>query len=323
MLQQPCTPVPHSALPTAAELLGASAERIYDYYWNTWTYFQEVMKVGSLDKPLDWLEQQDAWARQQVPPARSAAMWCCKLAAPAHKANPARCKSSGHGSGMEGAGRAACPGCQNDHQRGCASWADRAAAEPRRWPSCSVRLICRTSILLDRLTAACRLPQVTGNTSSYFRMLGLVLAQLDGLAQGYGARAAAEQDPVRVPSLTWRDFLFVNGNGAPAGHPGAGRRLRAAPAWPLLGVDRASEPCCGALGQALPCWEGAAAAGLWQLPSSCAPYACWAVTQRSLAVQGSCMTSFPAWTLPWRRMLQQCSRSRRTLPSRSGAGAAP
>lgn len=42
-----------------------SADRIYDYYINTLIYFTDVMKE-QLDKPLQWLEDQDQWARGQV-----------------------------------------------------------------------------------------------------------------------------------------------------------------------------------------------------------------------------------------------------------------
>ena len=44
-------------------------------------------------------------------------------------------------------------------------------------------------------------------------MLGLVLAQLDGLALGYQARHRQAQDNDTVPHLTYQDFLFLNGNG--------------------------------------------------------------------------------------------------------------
>ena len=44
----------------------ALAERIYDYYSNTMVYFEDIMKVGNLAKPMQWLEAQDRWARQQV-----------------------------------------------------------------------------------------------------------------------------------------------------------------------------------------------------------------------------------------------------------------
>ena len=43
------------------------AERIGEYFSNTYTYFTEGMNA-SLAKPLDWLEEQDTWARAQVPP---------------------------------------------------------------------------------------------------------------------------------------------------------------------------------------------------------------------------------------------------------------
>ena len=41
------------------------AERIGEYFSNTYTYFTEGMNA-SLAKPLDWLEKQDIWARAQV-----------------------------------------------------------------------------------------------------------------------------------------------------------------------------------------------------------------------------------------------------------------
>ncbi|KAK9795552.1 hypothetical protein WJX73_006243 [Symbiochloris irregularis] len=48
-----------------------SAHRIYDYYSNTLIYFKDVMKE-QIEKPLDWLEDQDRWARQQAEQGRTA-----------------------------------------------------------------------------------------------------------------------------------------------------------------------------------------------------------------------------------------------------------
>ena len=48
-----------------------SAERIHDYYINTLIYFTDVMEE-QLDKPLQWLEDQDQWAREQVSSAMHA-----------------------------------------------------------------------------------------------------------------------------------------------------------------------------------------------------------------------------------------------------------
>ena len=53
------------------------------------------------------------------------------------------------------------------------------------------------------------------SSSAYWSMLGLVLAQLDGLALGYSARHEHEQDNSTVPLLSFTDFLFINGNGKP------------------------------------------------------------------------------------------------------------
>jgi hypothetical protein len=41
-------------------------------------------------------------------------------------------------------------------------------------------------------------------------MLGLVLAQFDGIVAGYQARQAA--DPDALPDLSRRDLIFLNGN---------------------------------------------------------------------------------------------------------------
>ena len=41
------------------------AGRIHEYYSNTFTYFTQGMNA-SLEKPLDWLEKQDRWARSKV-----------------------------------------------------------------------------------------------------------------------------------------------------------------------------------------------------------------------------------------------------------------
>ena len=49
-------------------------------------------------------------------------------------------------------------------------------------------------------------------SSIYWRMLGLVLRQFDGIVAGYQARHAA--DPSSLPQLTRRDLVFLNGNGA-------------------------------------------------------------------------------------------------------------
>lgn len=57
----------------------------------------------------------------------------------------------------------------------------------------------------------CALQVVQGN-STYASMLGLILAQFDGLVAGYQARHAAADDE-KVPPLSKKDFLFVNGNG--------------------------------------------------------------------------------------------------------------
>ena len=42
-----------------------TAERTHVYDSNTYAYFTEGMNA-SLEKPLDWLEKQDRWARSQV-----------------------------------------------------------------------------------------------------------------------------------------------------------------------------------------------------------------------------------------------------------------
>ncbi len=58
----------------------------------------------------------------------------------------------------------------------------------------------------------CVCVQVAENEdSAYWQMLGLVLQQFDGLYAGYAARHQAEPD--RIPALSRRDFVFVNGNG--------------------------------------------------------------------------------------------------------------
>ena len=53
------------------------AGRIHEYYSNTYTYFTKGMNA-SLDKPVDWLEEQDRWARSQVAFAISCSD-CCLL----------------------------------------------------------------------------------------------------------------------------------------------------------------------------------------------------------------------------------------------------
>ena len=42
-----------------------TAERIVDYHNNTRTYFLQSL-ADNLTEPIQWLEEQDAWARQQV-----------------------------------------------------------------------------------------------------------------------------------------------------------------------------------------------------------------------------------------------------------------
>ena len=42
-----------------------TAERIVDYHHNTRTYFLQSL-TDNLTEPVQWLEEQDAWARQQV-----------------------------------------------------------------------------------------------------------------------------------------------------------------------------------------------------------------------------------------------------------------
>ena len=51
------------------------------------------------------------------------------------------------------------------------------------------------------------------NQTAYFKMLGMVLAQLDGMVLGYQARHKQAQDNSTVPYLSYREFLFLNGNG--------------------------------------------------------------------------------------------------------------
>lgn len=55
--------------------------------------------------------------------------------------------------------------------------------------------------------------QIRQDHSAYTAMLGLVLAQFDGLVAGYQARARHANDSARIPHLTKLDFIFVNGNG--------------------------------------------------------------------------------------------------------------
>ena len=52
-----------------------SAGRIHEYYSNTFTYFTQGMNA-SLEKPLDWLEQQDRWARSQVLQSAAPYIFC-------------------------------------------------------------------------------------------------------------------------------------------------------------------------------------------------------------------------------------------------------
>ena len=48
--------------------------------------------------------------------------------------------------------------------------------------------------------------------SALWQMLDLVLTQFDGLVAGYQAKYA--DDSVGLPSLSRRDLIFLNGNGA-------------------------------------------------------------------------------------------------------------
>jgi hypothetical protein len=140
-----------------------SAERIHDYFQNTYTYFTVGMNA-SLGEPLQWLEEQDAWARQQV----TAALLLCS-------SSPYRML------------------CQ------CRSWAGRGTVSE---------------------DGIYRLQVAAHGDSAYWRMLGLVLRQFDGIVAGYQARHAA--DPSSLPPLSRSDLMFLNGNGeacAPAGVP--------------------------------------------------------------------------------------------------------
>ncbi|CAK0735312.1 hypothetical protein CVIRNUC_000560 [Coccomyxa viridis] len=51
-----------------------TARRINEYYSNTFTYFTQGMNA-SLEKPLDWLEQQDRWSRSQVKDNGDSTLW--------------------------------------------------------------------------------------------------------------------------------------------------------------------------------------------------------------------------------------------------------
>lgn len=55
--------------------------------------------------------------------------------------------------------------------------------------------------------------QAQQSDSAYAGMLGLILAQFDGLVAGYTARQQQVNDSSRLPPLSKQDFLFVNGNG--------------------------------------------------------------------------------------------------------------
>ena len=60
--------------------------------------------------------------------------------------------------------------------------------------------------------AACQV-EAHADSSTYWRMLGLVLRQFDGIVAGYEARLCADE-PSSLPALTRRDLMFLNGNGA-------------------------------------------------------------------------------------------------------------
>ena len=62
----------HVSLPDSQSRILGLAERISEYYSNTYTYFTAGMNA-SLAKPVDWLERQDRWAQKQVIPLHSPA----------------------------------------------------------------------------------------------------------------------------------------------------------------------------------------------------------------------------------------------------------
>ena len=57
----------------------------------------------------------------------------------------------------------------------------------------------------------CVLHHCFDRTSVHTQVLGLVLAQFDGLVAGYHMRHSV--DPVAIPLMSRRDFVFLNGNG--------------------------------------------------------------------------------------------------------------
>ncbi|KAK9840599.1 hypothetical protein WJX81_003823 [Elliptochloris bilobata] len=63
---------------------------------------------------------------------------------------------------------------------------------------------------LERQNAWAR-RQVSQQNTTFYQVLGLVLAQFDGLVAGYQMRHRAE--PTAVPFMSRQDFIFLNGNG--------------------------------------------------------------------------------------------------------------
>jgi hypothetical protein len=146
---------------------------------------------ASLDKPVDWLEEQDRWARSQVAFAKRCSD-CCFL-------------RLWH---LSPVGTAYLPACLK-----AGACEERATTDLHR-PAAedSISLICS-----QEGQTGVHVKVKVNEESTLWQMLDLVLAQFDGIVAGYEARHEAE--PEEIPPLSRRDLIFLNGNGMSSSSP--------------------------------------------------------------------------------------------------------
>ena len=133
-----------------------NAERIWQYFANTHDYFIREMQA-ELQEPMQWLENQDGWVREQVSKTEN--------------------MLTGQGNSA-GQARQHCLGRLGEQEKLSLTWFQVSQR--------------------GELT--------------YWKMLGLVLKQFDGIVAGYQDRQA--QTGSSLPYMSRHDFIFVNGNGA-------------------------------------------------------------------------------------------------------------
>ena len=144
---------------------------------------------ASLDKPIDWLEEQDRWARSQVAFAISCfTAVSCIMASLTCWHSLFACLEVG--------------ACEDRPPTDL----HRPAAEDGISQICSQEGYSGVHVKVK-----------VNVESTLWQMLDLVLAQFDGIVAGYQARH--EAGPEEIPPLSRRDIIFLNGNGMSSSLP--------------------------------------------------------------------------------------------------------